>query len=93
MGMEKYELFVRQAKSTLVYEPGWSADNHTGSWRALRPVLDPTLCNACGLCWLYCPDSCVDRSDFAIDLTYCKGCGICAQECKREAIQMIREAL
>ena len=89
--MEKYEHFVRRARSTLTYDPGWSRDNRTGSWRTERPVLDPERCTDCSLCWLFCPDGCVERDTWVIDLTYCKGCGVCAQECKRKAITMERE--
>ncbi len=91
MGMEKYEAFVRRASSTLTYDPGWSEENHTGSWRTERPVLDHDRCNACGLCWLYCPDGTIDRDTYAIDMTFCKGCGICATECRIDAIEMVRE--
>ena len=31
MGMEKYEAFVRRARSTLIYDPGWSKDNKNGA--------------------------------------------------------------
>ncbi len=91
MGMEKYECFVRRAANTLTYDPGWSCDNCTGSWRTTRPVLNAELCNECGLCWLFCPDGCFDRETFAINYVYCKGCGICAVECPRNAIEMERE--
>jgi 2-oxoacid:acceptor oxidoreductase delta subunit (pyruvate/2-ketoisovalerate family) len=91
MGMEKYEAFVRRARTTLVYDPGWSEDNKTGAWRALRPVLDPERCNQCDLCWLYCPDACIARGTIEIDYTYCKGCGICVEECHRGALKMERE--
>ena len=91
MGMEKYEFFVRRARSTLTYDPGWSADNRTGSWRALRPVIDFEKCSRCGICWLFCPDGTIDRDTFHIDYTYCKGCGICATECRIHAIEMVRE--
>jgi pyruvate ferredoxin oxidoreductase delta subunit len=89
--MEKYEYFVRRTKNVLTYDPGWSCDNKTGAWRAMRPVKDAELCTACGLCWLYCPDGLIDRETFEVDLEYCKGCGICAVECKVGAIRMVRE--
>jgi pyruvate ferredoxin oxidoreductase delta subunit len=91
MGLEKYETFVRRAKNTLTYSPDWSRENPTGAWRALRPVRNADLCNDCGLCWLYCPDSCITDDTYEIDYTYCKGCGICAEECKVAAIKMERE--
>jgi len=91
MGMEKYEWFVRRAKGTLTYDPGWSLDNRTGAWRAERPVIDRDVCNNCGICWLYCPDGVITRDGTEIDLDYCKGCGICKAVCARGAIDMERE--
>ncbi|MHC4471373.1 MAG: 4Fe-4S binding protein [Planctomycetota bacterium] len=92
MGMEKYEAFVRIAKSTLTYKPGWSMDNRTGAWRTLRPVKDGEACNDCGSCWLFCPEGCIERGTFEIDYDYCKGCGICSKECRPGAITLEREA-
>jgi pyruvate ferredoxin oxidoreductase delta subunit len=91
MGMEKYEKFVRCAKSTLTYDPGWSEDNRTGSWRTLHPVKYADRCNECGVCWLFCPEGCISPGDFEIDYDYCKGCGICATECAVDAIRLERE--
>jgi pyruvate ferredoxin oxidoreductase delta subunit len=67
-----------------VSEPGCSREYKTGSWRSLRPVVDSGQCIRCGVCWLFCPDMAIKRSEddyFQADLEYCKGCGICAREC------------
>jgi len=66
----------------------------TGSWRYNRPVVDPVACNGCGVCELYCPDSCLSIVDKVaiMDLEFCKGCGICAEVCARTAINMVMEA-
>jgi pyruvate ferredoxin oxidoreductase delta subunit len=64
----------------------------TGDWRLQRPVLDPSKCNGCLLCWILCPDGVVAKDTRAIDYEYCKGCGICAKECPRKAITMVRES-
>jgi len=92
MGMEKYGDYVKRAKNTLTYEPGWSLDNKTGAWRSLRPVKSDDRCTDCALCWLYCPEGCISQEGFRIDLSYCKGCGICAAECPTDAIVMERES-
>jgi len=92
MGMEKYEAFVKRTKDVLTYDPGWARDNLTGAWRTLRPVKDEEKCNECGLCWVYCPEACIEFEGFEIDYAYCKGCGICARECRVDAILLVREA-
>jgi len=65
----------------------------TGSWRYNRPVVDPALCNGCGICEMFCPDSSLTILDklAIIDYEFCKGCGICAQACARGAIEMAIE--
>lgn len=67
--------------------------NETGDWRSQRPLLDQSLCNRCGLCWMYCPDGAIrgEGDSFQIAYTYCKGCGICAQECPKGAISLVVE--
>jgi pyruvate ferredoxin oxidoreductase gamma subunit len=65
----------------------------TGSWRYSRPVIDLPACNGCGVCEMFCPDSClliVDKQAI-VDFEFCKGCGICVQTCARHAIQMAIE--
>lgn len=66
------------------------AENLTGDWRSLRPVIDPALCTGCLICWKYCPEACLRLADKvpAIDLSYCKGCGICVEECPPRCMRM-----
>lgn len=83
---------VLESKIALVYQPGLSLANMTGSWRDTKPILDQEKCSKCGLCWIYCPDLSISRQDgYKINYGYCKGCGICAVECPTEAITMVRE--
>lgn len=65
----------------------------TGSWRLVRPEFDPQKCNLCLICWSYCPDGVIKRTNgkLTVDLEYCKGCGICSNECPRRAITMVEE--
>jgi pyruvate ferredoxin oxidoreductase gamma subunit len=72
--------------------PGSFKDNKTGSWRTFKPILDMEKCTMCLLCWFYCPEGCIVRSDgLDIDYDYCKGCAICEEVCRPEAIEMVRE--
>ncbi|MFY9397462.1 MAG: 4Fe-4S binding protein [Desulfomonilia bacterium] len=81
-------------------ESGPGDAGRTGSWRIVRPVMDPQVCiparrgaPACYICWLYCPDGVISRSvPPSIDYQYCKGCGICAEECPTKAITMVEES-
>jgi pyruvate ferredoxin oxidoreductase delta subunit len=77
-----------------VSEVGNAMAYKTGSWRSLRPIVNPKQCIKCGVCWIFCPDmSIVKASDghFEADLEYCKGCGICAKECPVGCIAMAGE--
>lgn len=73
-----------------ITEAGRSKGNRTGTWRYKFPFVNADLCNCCGNCELFCPDSCVSLTDEAavINDYYCKGCGICAVECPKDAITM-----
>ncbi|MBN2488390.1 MAG: 4Fe-4S binding protein [Methanosarcinaceae archaeon] len=77
-----------------VCEPRSTMVNKTGGWRTYRPVFDYNKCIKCKLCELLCPDmSVLPRDDgfFEIDYDFCKGCGICANECPKDAIEMVLE--
>jgi 2-oxoacid:acceptor oxidoreductase delta subunit (pyruvate/2-ketoisovalerate family) len=73
--------------------PGSFIENKTGSWRTFKPVYDKEACNMCRFCWFYCPEGCIyDRKEeMEFDFDYCKGCGICANQCPKDAIEMVRD--
>lgn len=45
----------------VVYEPGSASEYHTGSWRSQRPVWDDSKCIKCGICYVFCPEGCVQQ--------------------------------
>ena len=56
-----------------------------------RPVVDPALCTACGVCVDRCPASALtlkeaDTPD--LDPDRCIGCGVCATGCPEEAVAL-----
>jgi len=76
-----------------LHEPGSSLKYKTGPWRTYKPVLDKAKCTKCLLCWIYCPEPSIDRTNDGIGINYdfCKGCGLCASECPVKAIVMVEE--
>lgn len=77
---------------SIVVEPGSARQYQTGGWRSRMPVIDNEKCIKCGLCYIYCPEGCIEPEPegyFKPNLYYCKGCGICASECPRKAITMV----
>lgn len=73
---------------------GSTSQTKTGSWRALKPIIDFKRCTGCGLCWVFCPEGCIFKKKdgkFKVNYDYCKGCGICSNECPVKAIKMIKE--
>ncbi|MBA4423785.1 MAG: pyruvate ferredoxin oxidoreductase, partial [Syntrophus sp. (in: bacteria)] len=51
-------------------------------------------CIKCGVCYIYCPEGCINEDVdgfFVANFDYCKGCGICAHECWPKAIVMVNE--
>ena len=78
----------------IVTEPGNASQYKTGDWRSQRPIFDNSKCNKCGLCYIFCPEGCIEQQAdgyFKADLFYCKGCGICAEECPKDVITMVEE--
>ncbi len=76
----------------IVTEPGNASQYKTGDWRSRRPIFDNSKCNKCGLCYIFCPEGCIEQQAdgyFKADLFYCKGCGICAEECPKDVITMV----
>jgi pyruvate ferredoxin oxidoreductase gamma subunit len=78
-----------------IHAGGTSALQLTGSWRTLRPVVDPERCHHCHwICGTLCPDGVIsaDESGRAvIDLEHCKGCMICVAQCPWQAISAVPE--
>ena len=78
----------------IVTEPGSARQYQTGDWKSERPIVDKSKCIKCGLCFIFCPEGCIQETAegyFEADLFYCKGCGICARECWPKAITMVEE--
>ena len=79
---------------SIVTEPGSASQYQTGGWRSQRPIFDNSKCIKCGICYIFCPEGCIEQNAegyFEASLFYCKGCGICARECWPQAITMIEE--
>jgi len=54
------------------------------SW--LKPVIDPSKCNRCGLCARGCKASCIDAKAHTIDYTRCVACMDCLERCHKGAL-------
>ena len=83
-----------EKKPLSAWYPGGYSEHKGGKVsRTIRPAIDAEKCVKCNLCWIYCPEGCIDRTAGAmtVNYTYCKGCGICAEECNHKVIEMVRE--
>jgi pyruvate ferredoxin oxidoreductase delta subunit len=79
---------------SIVTEAGSAEQYATGGWRSQKPVSDYSKCIKCGMCYLFCPEGCIEQQEdglFVANLFYCKGCGICAHECPKDVISMLEE--
>lgn len=83
-----------------VYGENWienaikdSLGRDMSSWRIFVPVIDYSKCKKCWMCFDYCPEGVINKSDEGpiINKNLCKGCGVCANECPFKAIEMKRE--
>ncbi len=76
-------------------EPGSTMAVETGSWRMeVKPKFLQKNCIACRLCYLVCPEGCIEgkeKNTYHTDYRYCKGCGLCAYICPKEDIVMVKE--
>lgn len=75
----------------VITEAGNASQYRSGDWRSQQPEFDYEKCNKCGLCYIFCPEGCIDPMEdgyFEANLYYCKGCGICANECPKDVITM-----
>ena len=55
----------------------------------LKPIIDTSKCNGCGLCARNCKASCIDSKNHAIDYSRCVVCLDCIDKCKQGAIKYV----
>ena len=53
----------------------------------LKPVIDTTKCNSCGLCERNCKAACINSKEKRIDYTRCVTCMDCISTCKKQGIK------
>lgn len=79
----------------LIVKPSKAKGDKTGSWRVqLRPKFLQKNCIGCKMCFLICPEGCIqgkEKNAYNTDYNYCKGCGLCAQICPKSDIVMVEE--
>lgn len=56
----------------------------------LKPVIDTSKCNGCGLCARNCKASCINSKAHEIDYSRCVACMDCIDKCKKGAIKYAR---
>lgn len=54
------------------------------SW--LKPVIDTSKCNSCGLCGRRCKAACINTKEHVIDYSRCVACMDCIDNCHQHAI-------
>lgn len=56
----------------------------------LRPVIDTSKCNGCGLCARNCKAACINSKEHTIDYSRCVTCFDCINKCHKGAISYTR---
>ena len=56
----------------------------------LKPVIDTSKCNGCGLCARNCKAACINSKEHTIDYSRCVTCFDCIDKCHRGAISYTR---
>lgn len=56
----------------------------------LKPVIDTSRCNGCGLCARNCKAACIDSKNHRIDYSRCVACMDCIGKCRQGAISYAR---
>lgn len=56
----------------------------------LKPVIDTTKCNGCGLCARNCKAACINSKEHTIDYSRCVTCFDCIDKCRQGAISYTR---
>ncbi len=52
----------------------------------LKPAIDTSKCNGCGLCARNCKAACIDSKTHSIDYSRCVDCMDCLDKCRQKAI-------
>ena len=52
----------------------------------LKPVIDTSKCNSCGLCSRNCKSACINSKEHTIDYSRCVACMDCINKCHKGAI-------
>ena len=55
----------------------------------LKPVIDTSKCNGCGLCAKNCKAACINSQNHEIDYSRCVVCLDCVDKCKKGAIKYV----
>lgn len=56
----------------------------------LKPVIDTSKCNSCGVCARNCKAACIDPKEHQIDYSRCVACMDCLGKCRKGAIRYER---